>query len=125
MDFSAEELADFRTSQDGHMMDTCTVNVRTASYNSMGEPVETFTPGGAIDCGLDMRPGSERHGENMTQVTYDATMRLPIGTVINPLDRVTVSKRFGEAITSITFRVESPVQRGPSGVRVLLRKVDP
>jgi hypothetical protein len=125
MDFSAAELADFRTAQDGHMMDTCKIGVRSVTYNTTGEPIETFTLGNAMDCGLDMRPGSERHGENMTQVTYDATARLPIGTVINVLDRLTVTHRFGESVTNITFRVESPVQRGPSGVRVILRKVDP
>src|SRR5574343_530641 len=125
MDFSASELADMRTAQDAHMMDTCLIGVRSVSYNSFGEPIETFTNGSALDCGLDMRPGSERHGENMTQVTYDATLRLPIATVINVLDRVTITHRFGEAVTNIIYRVESPVQRGPSGVRVLLRKVDP
>jgi hypothetical protein len=124
-DFSAEELTNFRTAQDGHMMDTCLVGVRTVSYNTFGEPVEVFTNSAATDCGLDMRSGSERHGEKMTQITYDATMRLPIGTTVNVLDRITVTHRFSEAVTNITYRVESPVQRGPSGVRVLLRKVDP
>lgn len=124
--FSASELANMRTAQDGHMMDTGYIQVRTASADSFGEMVETFTESvTATALGLDMRPGNERHGADMTVTTYDATARLPIATSIDVKDRIRVTKRFGETLgTPLVFEVSAPVQRGPSGVRVQLRKVN-
>jgi len=124
--FSASELANMRTAQDGHMMDTGYIQRRSAAADSFGEMVETFTEDAtAILLGLDMRPGSERHGTDMTVTTYDATARLPIGTSIDVKDKIRVTKRFGETLgTALLYEVSAPVRRGPSGVRVELRKVN-
>jgi hypothetical protein len=126
MDFSADELANFRTAQDGHMMDTVIRQVYSRTYNTFNEPIEAWTDqAGAIDCGLDMRPGAERHTQSMTTLEYDATLRLPIATIIDAKDRIKVTHRFGEALsTALIYRIEGPIQRGPSGIRVLLRRVD-
>jgi head-tail adaptor len=125
MDFSADELADFRTSQVGHMMDTVVRQVYSATQNSYNEDVVTYTDQTAIKCGLDMRPGSERHTSNYTALEYDATMRLPITTTIDARDRLKVTKRFGETLTTaLVFEIVGPVQRGPSGIRLLLKRVE-
>lgn len=126
MDFSADELANFRTAQSGHMMDTAVRQVYARTYNTFNEPIEAWTDqSGTIDCGLDTRPGTERHTQNMTTLEYDATLRLPIATVIDAKDRIKITHRFGEALsTALIFRIEGPIQRGPSGIRVLLRRVD-
>jgi hypothetical protein len=123
--FTAAELAGMRTAQDGHMLDTCVRSVYSRTFNSFGEPVEVYTDAvTSLACGLDMRPGAERHGQDMTTLEYDATMRLPIATTLDVKDRLKVTHRFGEAITNLIFRIEGPIQRGPSGIRVLLRRVD-
>ena len=125
MDFSADELTGFRSAQVGHMMDLVVRQVYSATSNSYNEDVVTYTDQTAIDCGLDMRPGSERHNSNYTALEYDATMRLPITTTINARDRLKVTKRFGETLsTALVFEIVGPVQRGPSGIRLLLRRVE-
>ena len=125
MDFSADELTNFRSAQVGHMMDTVIRQVYSATSNSYNEDVVTYTDQTAIDCGLDMRPGGERHTSNYTALEYDATMRLPITTSIDVRDRLKVTKRFGETLTTpLVFEIVGPVQRGPSGIRLLLKRVE-
>ena len=69
-----------------------------------------------------MRPGSERHLVDKTLIEYDATVRLPITTAVGMQDRFRVTKRFGETLsTPLVFDIVGPIQRGPSGVRLLLR----
>lgn len=123
--FTADDLADMRAAQEAVMMDTAIRQVYSRTYDSYGAPVETWTDATtSLICGLDMRPGSERHGSEMSTVEYEVTMRLPITTVIDPKDRLKVTHRFGEAITNIVYKIEAPIQRGPSGIRLLLRRVE-
>lgn len=128
MDFTAAELTSMRAAQTGHMMDTAYLQVYSETFNSFGEPTNggTWTESAtATDCGLDMRPGSERHGTTQTVLTYDATMRLPITATPSVRDRYRVTARFGEALaTPLVFSIVGPIQRGPSGVRLLLRRVE-
>jgi head-tail adaptor len=125
MDFSTDELAGFRATQTGHMMDTVVRQAYSATQNSYNEDVVTYTDQTAIKCGLDMRPGSERHTSNYTALQYDATMRLPITTTIDARDRLKVTKRFGETLTTaLVFEIVGPVQLGPSGIRLLLKRVE-
>lgn len=125
MNFSADELAGMRTAQDGHMLDTCVIRVYSRTFNGFGEPVPAYTDGSAIACGLDMRPGRETQQDDMTVLSYDATIRLPIATTLDRKDQIKITHRFGEALsTALTYRVEGPIQRGPSGIRVALRRVE-
>jgi hypothetical protein len=121
--FTAADLDWMRDAQDTHLPDTCMVQAYSRTF-SRGEAVEVWTDGNAIPCGLDMRPGSETHGAEMITVTWDATLRLSISTIVDPKDRIKVTRRFGEAITPLVFRIEGPVQRGPSGIRLRLRRVE-
>ena len=123
--FDANDLANMRTSQDNHMMDTCKRHVFSRTFDSFGDPVNTWTAASTtIVCGLDMKAGNEVDRTTMTTVDYDAILRLPIATVLDPKDRIEISKRFGESITPVVYQIVSPIQRGPSGIRVLLRKVE-
>ena len=124
--FTAAELTAMRNTQQGAMQDTAYVQTHSQTMDTYGAPVHTYTDAAATtECGLDMRPGSERHNALNSQVQYDATARLPITTAINALDRLKVTKRFGETLsTPLIFDVVSPVQRGPSGIRVLLKRVE-
>jgi len=124
--FSADELATMREAQDGHMLDLCVIQTYSTTANSYGELITTYTDAAtATACGLDMRPGSEQPRQDMTTLEWDATMRLPIATVLDAKDRLKVTYRFGELLaTPLVYRVEGPIQRGPSGIRVKLRRVD-
>jgi hypothetical protein len=124
--FSATELETMRTAQDGHMLDTGNVQPYATAQDSFGQVVETWpTNSASIACGLDMRAGSERHGADKTVVSYDATVRLPIGTTVDLRDKFRVIKRFDETLTTpLVFAIVSPIQRGPSGIRLMLKRVE-
>lgn len=123
--FDANELADMRTAQTAHMMDTGYRMVHSQTYDAYNEPVHTYTRSSvSTACGLEMKSGSETDKETMTLINYDAILRLPVNTVINYQDRFEVTKRYGETITALVYDVISPVQRGPSGIRVLLKRIE-
>ena len=124
--FTAAELTAMRSAQDGHMLDVGNVQSITATEDSFGQLVETWPTNSAdIACGLDMRPGSERHGTDKTVVEYDATVRVPIATTVDLRDRFRVTKRFGETLsTALVYEIAAPPQRGPSGIRLLLRRIE-
>jgi len=124
--FSADELANMRTVQQEHMPDTGNVMPYSATEDTFGQSVETWpTDSASIACGLDMRPGSERHDADKVVLQYDATARVPIGTAIDVRDRFKITKRFGETLsTALIFEVAAPPQRGPSGLRLLLRRIE-
>jgi hypothetical protein len=123
--FTTDELTDMRSAQTGHMMDTYVPQVYSRTFNAVGEPVVTYTDGTSADCGLDMGPGSERHGPGNTLLEYDATVRLPVTATPDARDRVKVTKRFDETLaTALVFEIVGPIQRGPSGIRLLLKRVE-
>lgn len=124
--FTAADLTAMREAQDGHMLDTGNVQPVSVSVDSFGQAVETYsTNSSSIACGLDMRPGSERFGTEKTIIDYDATVRVPISTSVDIRDRFRVTKRFSETLgTYLLFDIVAPPQRGPSGIRLLLRKRD-
>jgi len=122
---TSSDLANMRGTQDLYMQDRCQIGVYSAgTQDAYGQPTPpTYTAGSEIACGLDMRSGSERHGAQNTVITYDATLRLPINTSLKETDRIIIIKRYGEDTTDLTYEIASPIQRGASGIRVLLSKV--
>lgn len=120
------DLAWMRAAQDGHMLDTGNIMPYSETEDTFGQPVESWpTDSAAVACGLDMRPGSERREADKTILQYDATVRVPIGTTIDVRDRFKVTKRFGEILsTALIFEIVAPSQRGPSGLRLLLKRIE-
>lgn len=123
--FSADELAEMREAQDAHMLDECVIISFTAGarneFNEDDNPIETESA--PWICGLDMRPGSRRFGAEMTVIQYDATLRLPLEAEVKETDKIRIVSRFGAQHEFPIFEVMSPIQRGPSGMRLILRKV--
>ena len=124
--FSTSELTLMREAQDSAMQDTCYIQTITGGSTAFGGEANTWADAAAsIACGLDMRPGSERNRIHDTIVQYDATVRLPIAQVPDERDRIKVTKRFGETLaTALVFEIVGPIQRGPSGIRLLLKKTE-
>jgi hypothetical protein len=123
--FTAAELTGMRSAQDLHMMDVYIPQVYSRTINSFGEAIASYADGAAAICGLDMRPGSERYGRDNTLLEYDATLRLPIATVPDVKDRIKITTRFGETLaTALVYEIVGPIQRGPSGIRLLLKRVE-
>ncbi len=122
---SPNDLTGMRATQTAHMMDTCVLQTCTQTADSFGQMIESFTDGSAQACGLDMRPGSERRGVDSTVLQYDASVRLAITAAPDAKDRVKVTKRFGETLTTaLVYDIVGPIQRGPSGIRLLLRRIE-
>jgi hypothetical protein len=124
--FGTTDLAGMQAAQEGHMMDTCHRLIYSAAASNYGEMVPTYTESSTdIPCGLEQKPGSERWRADMTTLTWDATIRLPIGTTIDTRDRIKITKRFGVAVSGVAYEIVGPVQRGPSGIRLRLQEVKP
>jgi hypothetical protein len=121
--FSAAELAGMRRTQDDHMMDTCTVDAYAAgATDAYGNPVAAWTAAAPIFCGY--RPVKLADQMDLSKVpAFDATLRLPIGTAIDPRDRITITQRHGAAVTPFTLEIVGEPKRGPSGLVLELRKV--
>lgn len=107
------------------MQDTCIIQAYSATPDTYGDPVPTYTDGAAIACGFDPTGGRESWRPDMTALHVDATVRLPIATTLDTRDRIKITKRFGVAITAIVFEIVGLPQRGPSGLVVELVKVTP
>lgn len=121
--FSTAELAGLQAAQDGHMMDTCTIDAYTEStLNAYGMPATSYVSGSAIACGFE--PATPKEGAGSADAPMmDARLRLPIGTTITAQDRITITARHGVSITATTYEVVGDVKRGPSGLWLDLKRV--
>lgn len=123
--FTGDELTAMRETQVSSLMDRCVIEHYGETANAYNEMIATYADGVEMWCGLDMRPGSERHNNKLVSLVYDATLRLAIDAVVDARDRIRITERFGEAVADeLVYEIAGPVQRGPSGVRILLKKVD-
>jgi len=125
MGLSTLDLTQMRDDFADLFNDTCKVLTYSAAANSYGEMVASYTAGSAISCGLQMGGSAERRRSDSTLTAIDATLRVPIGTVVTVEDRVQVTHRHGSALSpALTFEVASYPRRGPSGLVLELRAVD-
>lgn len=118
------QLAHMRERQALSLMDICHKLTYSRTINSHREPVATYTEDETdVPCGLEQKQGTEVGADKTAVVTYDAILRLSLKVTIDEKDRVRIVKRYGERITPIDYEIVSPQQRGPSGIRLLLKKV--
>ena len=111
------------------MMDECVIQIRTDTENEYGEQEASYTDGTTYACGLRfMSPRSgEEPGAEMTVTTTRAFIRLPRAAYgsFTERDRIKVTKRYGEALGApLVFDVAGPVQVGPSGLQVEVKRVE-
>jgi head-tail adaptor len=122
---SAKDIKTIRATQVTSLPDTCYIQALTQATNSYGEITESWADSGAaIACGLEMQPGSEIRKSDKTVLTYDAILRVAITELPTEAKRIRVTKRHNESITAIIYNIASPIQRGASGNRILLNKVN-
>jgi head-tail adaptor len=125
MDFSTWQKDRMKAIQTAHMQDTCVIQTCTQTYDADGQAIKSFADGSAIECGLNMSAGSERFGSDNTIVQYDAVLRLAITRTPTEIDRIKITKRFEETLgTPLVYEIVSPIQRGVSGIRILLRRIE-
>lgn len=126
-EFSTSELAGIRSVQVDSLQDLCVIQRHSyVTANTFGEVDNLYTDDSAATaCGLEMKSGNERNYARDTLLVYDAVLRLAITASVDEKDRIKITKRYGETLTvPLIFEVVSPMQRGVSGTRVLLRKIE-
>lgn len=117
----ANDLAMMREAQAETMHDTCVMLTRiTGAVDAYNRQQELYQAGSPIACGLDMRESREV-GDTRVPL-YDARVRLPITTDITHLDRIGVTHRYGERLSTVLYYdvVGEPL-RGPSALVLNLR----
>jgi len=107
---TSEEMARMRVESGESMFDTCNILTWSAgtpdNYNT---PISSFTPAAEdIACSYDPRSSSERRGSDLTKVMYDATVRLPLGIVVDEMDKIQIISRFGDEL-------DEPIEYGLNG----------
>lgn len=122
---TAAELAAMRGVQNGAMMDTCTLRTWAPSTDAFGSEVEDWTLRTGVVCGLDVTGArqKERRRADGTIALAQAALRLALadGQTLTAKDSIVVTHRNGEALSpTLTFGIDGPVERGPTGVVVRL-----
>jgi len=115
---SATELARMRTAQADCMQDACQLGTQTAISTRTGpEPMSaTWTWATAIACGVEQNPSGES-GDGSESPIAQAAVRVPTSTTIANVQRVKVTKRYGETLTTpIIYGVVGEPERGPSAI---------
>jgi len=97
--------------------DACTVDVLSTTRNSFGEEVRTFTSGSQISCGFELVGGVEDRSEGLVVTQTRAWFSLPLGTSISIKDRITLKKRYDQAVNH-QFEVVSEPLKNLDCVRV-------
>lgn len=123
------ELAAMRAVQGQALMDTCTLRTYAPGRNEFGEETPGWTERAGVPCGLDVDTEvrfSERRRADGTVYVVAAVLRLSLsdGVGLRPQDMVVITHRNGEALNPVlTYGVDGPVRRGPTGCLVALVEV--
>lgn len=120
---SAGQITQMKATNAGLMSDTCAIGIYSgASFDSHGQPTESWSYGSAIACGFNPNAsigsaaGRTEPGE-LTVTPLNAQVRLPIGTTVNVRDRVKVTKKNGATLPEdLVFEVVSFRRQGPAGI---------
>lgn len=124
----SRDLAMMRADQTDALWDTCIVQTQSVAVDSYGQGIETFTDGSAIACRFVPWAGGELREINRSDGTITvirAEVRLPLGTTVTAKDRIKITKRFGETLTTaLVFGANEPGAIGPTCVTVNLKDVD-
>lgn len=106
------------------MQDTCVVRSCSRSLDAYGAAVESFTDGAPVACGVEMTSGKENRRKDMNVERIDATIRIPLGTVIKAADHIKVTYRFGVAAAQ-EYEIIGEIRRGPAGYQVDVQELVP
>jgi hypothetical protein len=121
--FTTDEMTRLQAANEESMMDTCVIMTHSTLLDSYGADSQVFTDGLPTICNVDMTVVMENRKADMTVEKIDATIRLPIGTVIKPADRVRITARYGIAVMPIELEVVGAIRMHVTGLVVDLQAV--
>ena len=102
--------------------DICLIGTSGSSVNSFGEVDTTVTNGSPVSCALHMDGGIKSVNGQYLKTENDATLRLPLDTIVAIDSTVTVTCHYGETV-NLVYRVNSEPRIGIAGMVVELKKV--
>ena len=126
MSFGATEIAALATTQEAWMQDSCKVGTLATTQDSGGGPIETYTYGSEIACGVNTHLGRAArrfYDSDGTYLVADIEVRLPLVTAIAFTDRVRVTKRMGTAVTNVDYELMGVPEVGVSCIVIHGRAV--
>jgi hypothetical protein len=107
--------------QMAHMQDQCNIGRHVSSgTSSLGDPVDFWPYTTGTVCGLEMTGGTEQYKGQIFSTPVDAILRLPKGTEISVEDKILMVS--GTA-SGDTFEVIGEPRKGPTGIRINLRRI--
>ena len=123
MTLRANDLAMMRRVARQTMADTCVIQTLTSTGDGYDTSVDAWSDSAAIECGY--MPAKAREVMGGAQVIIQpATIRLPFDTSITNLQRIKLTHRYGEELTTaLYFSVKDEPRRGPSALVVEVDQV--
>jgi hypothetical protein len=112
--FTLKELEELSQTAEETMQDSCIVGLRSVTFDSLGDEIETWSGGAEIFCGIDLNTSNKVYGDLFNETKFDGIFRLPVGTTVEDDSKITVTKRFGVTCSGIGYKVNTPVISGAS-----------
>jgi hypothetical protein len=106
-----------------HYPDTCVILSYNPTYDSYNDPVDGYTTGSATSCNFDPRSASERRTFEVTQVSFDASIHLPTGTVVDEQDKIRITKQYNDTVSFPDYSVVGDTIFRPTHIQILLEEV--
>jgi hypothetical protein len=103
------------------MQDVVDLHRATVSTNDVGDETVSFATE-ELTVGFAFENGSRRDARTYEEITWDATMRLPVSEVVGVNDEVTLKSLKGQTV-SIRFRVHLAPELGPTAQNVRLQRI--
>ena len=121
---TALEASRMRSIQESAMNDLCNIINFTLSEDDYGDEVLTPTVISGVACGISFVGGFEERAEaeGYTQISYDATIRLPVTTTISGNSQITLVDQQDITINK-TFKVTGFPKIGISAINVNVREI--
>lgn len=121
MIFTTDQLTAMRAAQSSHMNDVIDIENRTPYYSN-GETLYSGVVQSGVACGFNFTQGVEIDRGQVIVVDYEAEVRLPLGTVIDINDKVTLTELAGETHDEVFDVFEYP-RFGTTAKLVRLKRI--
>lgn len=111
-----------RATAEQYMPDVGRRLIWSVAVDEFGDSIETWTNGLETSCGIEFKEGYERT-DDMTTVTYEATIRVPHDFIIEPEDRFRITSFRGDLV-SWEYEIATAIRYGISAKRFGVRKLE-
>ena len=131
---SSRQLSVMRSSYGDLMHDTCDIHTRSNVQDDSGQPVASWTVfATGVSCGFEFSPFKFRSreivggGEETSEILVRCRVPLEYYDDIDQSDRIVLTDRFGDADYPApeTYEIQGFPERGPAGLIVNLKRIEP